>query len=403
MFLRALRGQQQKMRVCIDVSAAVHRRAGLGRYAQELTRALVAQGEHDYVVFYHQRGQAHLDPPIDTLPQLTTRLSVKPWRLWAMLAHFSGVPQDHKFQGVDIFHATEHLLPKLRRVRTVFTLHDLIFRFDPASHLPLNRIYLNLMMPRFLRAADAVVAVSECSKRDAVRLYGTPAEKIHVIPEGVDARFKPHTSRQVEQVRAKYQLPEQFVLCVGTIEPRKNLPILFEVLASRREQGLEIWPLVIAGKPGWLYEPIFQRVTELGLQDLVHFTGFFPDDDLPALCSAATLLAMPSRYEGFGLPVLEAMACGTPVVCSNTSSLPEVAGDAALLVPPDDVRGWGEAIARVLTDDALRAQMRERGLVQAARFTWEQAARQTADLYRRVAGHQNLTSLEQIYHNVNAV
>jgi glycosyltransferase involved in cell wall biosynthesis len=373
------------MRICIDVSAAVHRRAGLGRYAQELTRALVAQGEHDYVAFYHQRGQAHLDPPIDTLPQLTTRLSVKPWRLWAMLAHFSGVTQDRKFAGVDIFHATEHLLPKLRRIRTVFTLHDLIFRFDPASHLPLNRVYLNLMMPRFLRAANAVVAVSECSKRDAVRLYGIPAEKIHVIPEGVNARFKSSPPARVEHIRNTYHLPERFVLCVGTIEPRKNLPILFEVLASRREQGLEIWPLVIAGKPGWLYEPIFQRVTELGLQDLVHFTGFFPDDDLPALCSAATLLAMPSRYEGFGLPVLEAMACGTPVVCSNTSSLPEVAGDAALLVPPDDVHSWGEAIARVLTDDALRAQMRERGLAHAAHFTWEQAARQTADLYRRVA------------------
>jgi len=374
------------MRICIDVSAAVHRRAGLGRYAQELTRALVAQGEHDYVAFYHQRGQAHLDPPIDSLPQLSTRLSVRPWRLWAMLAHFSGVTQDGMFPAVDLFHATEHLLPRLRRIRTVFTLHDLIFRFDPASHLPLNRIYLNLMVPRFLRAADAVIAVSECSKRDAVRLYGIPAEKIHVIPEGVDARFKPNPPASVEHVRSTHHLPERFVLCVGTIEPRKNLPILFEALASRREQGLEIWPLVIAGKPGWLYEPIFQRVTELGLQNLVHFTGFFPDDDLPALCSAATLLAMPSRYEGFGLPVLEAMACGTPVVCSNTSSLPEVAGDAALLVPPDDVRGWGEAIARVLTDDALRAQMRERGLAHAARFSWELAARQTADLYRRVAG-----------------
>jgi glycosyltransferase involved in cell wall biosynthesis len=373
------------MRICIDVSAAVHRRAGLGRYAQELTRALVAQGEHDYVAFYHQRGQAHLDPPIDTLPKLTTRLSVKPWRLWAMLSHLSGVPQDSRFKGVDLFHATEHLLPRLSRIRTVFTLHDLIFRFDPASHLPLNRIYLNLMMPRFLRAADAVIAVSECSKRDAVRLYGIPGEKIHVIAEGVDARFKPSPPERVEHVRNTYHLPERFVLCLGTIEPRKNLPILFEMLASRREQGLEIWPLVIAGKPGWLYEPIFRHVTELGLQNLVHFTGFFPDADLPALCSAAALLAMPSRYEGFGLPVLEAMACGVPVVCSDTSSLPEVAGDAALLVPPDDVRGWGEAIAHVICDEVLHAQMRERGLAHAARFTWEQTARKTSDLYCRVA------------------
>jgi glycosyltransferase involved in cell wall biosynthesis len=376
------------MKICLDVSAAVHRRAGLGRYALELARALVAQGEHDYLAFYHQRGQAHLDPPIDSLPQLTTRLSVKPWRLTAMLAHFSGVPQDSLFPGADIFHATEHLLPRLRRIRSVFTLHDLIFRFDPGSHLPLNRIYLNTMMPRFLRAADAVIAVSECSKRDAVRLYGTPAEKIHVIPEGVDVRFKPMTRQQIDQVWAKYNLPERFVVCVGTIEPRKNYPLLFEVLAARREQGLDTWPLVIAGKSGWLYKPIFQRVTELGLQDLIRFTGFFPDDDLPALYNAATLLAMPSRYEGFGLPILEAMACGTPVICSSTSSLPEVAGEAALLAPPDDVRAWAEAIARVMSDDALRLQMRERGAAQAARFSWENAAWRTIEVYRQITSQK---------------
>jgi glycosyltransferase involved in cell wall biosynthesis len=376
------------MRVCIDVSAAVHHRAGLGRYAQELTRALVAQGEHEYIAFYHQRGQAHLEPPIDTLSQLTTRLSVKPWRLTTMLAHFSGSPQDRLFRGADVFHATEHLLPRLRRIRSVFTLHDLIFRFDPGSHLPLNRIYLNTMMPRFLRAADVVIAVSECSKRDAVRLYSTPAEKIHVIAEGVEARFSPAADSQLEAIRQKHHLPKRFVLCVGTIEPRKNLPTLFEAMASRRERGLELWPLVIAGKPGWLYEPILRRIAELNLQDWTHMTGFFPDEDLPALYSAATVLAMPSRYEGFGLPVLEAMACGTPVVCSDTSSLPEVAGDAALLVPPEDVQGWAEAISRLWADDALRAQMRERGLAQAARFTWENAARQTAEIYRHLADQQ---------------
>ena len=378
------------MRICLDVSAAVHRRAGLGRYTLELTRALVAQSEHDYVAFYHQRGQAHLDPPIDSLPQRTTQLSVKPWRLTTMLAHWFGVPQDALFPGVDLFHATEHLLPRLRRIRSVFTLHDLIFRFDPGSHLPLNRIYLNTMMPRFLRAADAVIAVSECSQRDAMRLYGTPADKVHVIPEGVDARFKPVASQQVAQVRDKFHLPEHFVLCVGTLEPRKNYSLLFEALATCREQGHSAWPLIIAGKPGWLYEPILQRIRDLGLQDLVRTTGFFPDEDLPALYNAATLLAMPSRYEGFGLPVLEAMACGTPVVCSNTSSLPEVAGEAALLVPPDDVRAWTQAIARVWNEGALRAQMRARGFAQASHFTWERAARLTSDLYVHIAGQSSL-------------
>jgi len=378
------------VRICLDVSAAVHRRAGLGRYTLELTRALVAQSEHDYVAFYHQRGQAHLDPPIDSLPQRTIQLSVKPWRLTTMLAHWFGVPQDALFPGVDLFHATEHLLPRLRRIRSVFTLHDLIYRFDPGSHLPLNRIYLNTMMPRFLRTADAVIAVSECSQRDAMRLYGTPADKVHVIPEGVDARFKPVASQQVAQVRDKFHLPEHFVLCVGTLEPRKNYSLLFEALAACREQGHSTWPLIIAGKPGWLYEPILQRISDLGLQDLVRTTGFFPDEDLPALYNAATLLAMPSRYEGFGLPVLEAMACGTPVVCSNTSSLPEVAGEAALLVPPDDVRAWTQAIARVWNEGALRAQMRARGFAQASHFTWERAARLTSDLYVHIAGQSSL-------------
>ncbi len=375
------------MKVCIDVSAAVHRRAGLGRYAQELTRALAAQGEHEYVAFYHQRGEAHLAPPIDRLPQITTRLSVKPWRLTTMLAHLTGIAQDAMFPGVDVFHATEHLLPRLCRIRSVFTLHDLIFRFDPGSHLPLNRIYLNLMMPRFLRAADAVLSVSECTRRDVIQLYGTPAEKIHVIPEGVDARFKPVADpARLDRVREKYRLPQRFVLFVSTIEPRKNLPVLFEALALRRQQGAGMWPLALVGKPGWLYEPILRRITDLNLQDWIYRTGFVDDEDLAVLYSAATLHVMPSRYEGFGLTVLEAMACGTPVVCSNTSSLPEVAGEAALLVPPDDMHGWAEAIARVWSDAALRAQMRARGLAQAARFTWENTARQTLEVYRRVAG-----------------
>jgi glycosyltransferase involved in cell wall biosynthesis len=241
------------------------------------------------------------------------------------------------------------------------------------------------MMPRFLSAADMIIAVSECTKRDAMRLYGTPADKIHVVPEGVDARFKrvTHPGR-LAHIRATYSLPERFVLCVGTIEPRKNLPVLFEALASRRERNLEMWDLAIVGKPGWLYEPTFRRVTELGLQDRVRFVGYVGDHDLPAIYSAASVLAMPSRYEGFGLPVLEAMACGTPVVCSNMSSLPEVAGGAALLVAPDDVQGWEEAITHVLNDGTLRAGMCERGLAQAARFTWEQAARQTSDLYRHI-------------------
>ena len=386
------------LKACIDVSAAVHRRAGLGRYAQELVKGLVdldrgavaaPAGEGtsplQLTAFYHQRGEAHLDPPIDQLPRITTRLSVRPWRLTTALAYFTGIGMDRMFGDADVFHATEHLLPRLRRVRSVFTLHDLIFQFDPDSHRPLNIAFLKTLMPRFLKAADAIIAVSECTKRDAVNLYGIPAEKIHVIYEGVDPKFTPITDpERLAHVRAKYHLPERFILHVGTIEPRKNLPLLFEVAAQTKQS------LVIAGKLGWLTGPILAKVKELGVEDRVAFTGFVADDDLPALISVATVLAMPSKYEGFGLPILEALACGVPVVASNTSSLPEVGGEAALYAKPNDVRAWIAIINRLMNEEALRAIQREKGLRQAAKFRWETMARETAEVYRLVARDKSL-------------
>jgi glycosyltransferase involved in cell wall biosynthesis len=368
------------MRVCIDVSAAVHRRAGLGRYAHELIAALVDQGAHDYTAFFHQRSPAaQLLPPIDRLPRLTTSLNARPWRLRTALAYFTGTGMDAMFPGIDVFHATEHLLPRLRRVRSVFTLHDLIFQFDPDSHRPLNIAFLRTMMPRFLRAADAIIAVSECSKRDAVRIYNVPPDKIHVIYEGVDPRFRPiDDPAQLDAVRRKYALPDQFILHVGTIEPRKNLPLLFDALSTLM---IDHCPLIIAGSKGWLYKPIYVRLSELGLHDRVQFTGFVPDEDLPALICAASVLVMPSKYEGFGLPVLEAMACGTPVIASSASSLPEVGGEAVLYAPPDNPSVWAEVLDHALSDQSLRASMREKGLRQAAKFRWDIAARQTAEIY----------------------
>jgi glycosyltransferase involved in cell wall biosynthesis len=371
------------LKVCLDVSAAVHRRAGLGRYAHELVKGLVDLDGCDITTFYHQRGEAHLDPPLDRLPRLTTRLSVRPWRLTTALAYFTNFGMDRMFGDIDLFHATEHLLPRLKKTRSVFTLHDLIFQFDPDSHKPLNIAFLKTLMPRFLKAADAIIAVSECSKHDAINLYGIPAGKIHVIYEGVDPKFTPVADPvRLAHVRAAYHLPERFILHVGTIEPRKNLPLLFEVVAQTKEH------LVVAGKLGWLTEPILAKVKELGIEDRVTFTGFIADDDLPALISAATVLAMPSKYEGFGLPVLEAMACGTPVIASNAASLPEVGGDAVLYAWPDDVRLWLQLFDLLMNDAELRASLRERGLRQAAKFQWERMARETLEVYKRIQANK---------------
>ncbi|NIN63988.1 MAG: glycosyltransferase [Anaerolineae bacterium] len=369
------------MRICIDTSPAVHRRAGLGRYALELTSALLAaDSDNEYVAFYHQRAEAQVDPPLDRLPQLTTNLSTKPWRMSALLGHLAHFPQDRLFPGIDLFHATDHLLPRLSRVKTVFTLHDLIFQFYPEMHKPLNRWFLTLMMPRFLRAADAVIAVSECTKKDAVHFYGIEEAKIHVVYEGVNPSFRPAPPETVGQMRRKYSLPDNFTLTVGTIEPRKNLTSLLEAYSALRQSGVES-KLVIAGKKGWLYEGFFRRLSELGLGDEVVLPGFVPDRDLPALYGAADLFVFPSFYEGFGLPVLEAMACGVPVVTSNTSSLPEVAGDAAVLIDPSSVDELVTAMRAVLENHELRAELRAKGLKQAARFSWEKAAKETLAVY----------------------
>ncbi len=369
------------MRICMDITPAVHRRAGLGRYAQELTAALLATDtENEYVAFYNRPSEAYVEPPLDRLPHLTTNLSAKPWRMSALVGHLAHVGQDRLFPGVDLFHATDHLLPRLTQVKSVFTLHDLVFRFYPHTHKPLNRWFLTLMMPRFLKAADAVIAVSRCTKRDVVRLYDLDEAKVKVIHEGVNPRFRRSSPGVISSVLHKYDLRERYILSVGTIEPRKNLTSLLEAYVAIRNQDSQL-KLVIVGKRGWLYEGFFRRLHELGLENEVIFPGFVPDEDLPALYSATDLFVFPSLYEGFGLPVLEALACGAPVVTSNTSSLPEVAGEAALLVDPNSVEALARGMRDVLDSRTLRDDLRARGPKQAAKFSWEKAARETLTIY----------------------
>jgi glycosyltransferase involved in cell wall biosynthesis len=368
------------MRICLNASPAVHHIAGLGRYTQELMTALLdVDSENEYVAFYNRPSEAQVDPPLDRLPHLTTNLATKPWRMSALVAHFARIPQNRLFPGIHLFHATDHLLPRLTNLKSVFTLHDLVFRFYPHTHKPLNRWFLTLMMPRFLRAADAVIAVSESSKRDAIQAYGIDEGKITVIYEGVSGQFRRATPEAITAVRGKYSLPDEFILSVATIEPRKNLTSLLEAYHALRDEAPP--GLVIVGKKGWLYSGFFDRLRELGLEHEVLFPGFVPDEDLPALYSAADLFVFPSLYEGFGLPVLEALACGTPVVASNAASLPEVAGEAALLVDPTSVSDLVRAVRDVLGSEELREDLKARGPRQAARFSWRKAARETLAVY----------------------
>jgi len=320
---------------------------------------------------------------LEHLPARTVALGYKPWRMLVWLGQLSRVGFDRLLPGAELFHAAEHLLLPLRSIPTVLTVHDLIFRHLPEHHKPLNRWYLNLTMPLYCRRADHIIAVSEHSKRDLISAYGIAAEKVTVVYEAAAPDFCPQLPQAVASVQSRYGLPERYLLFVGTIEPRKNLSRLLAAFESVHADGL-VDGLVVVGKRGWLYGDFFARLEESPVRDAVLLPGYVPDDDLPAFYAGAQALVLPSVYEGFGLPVLEAMACGTPAVASNASSIPEIGGDAALYFDPVDVGAIIDAIRRLLGDGGLREAMRERGLVQAARFSWQQAAAETRAVYDTV-------------------
>jgi glycosyltransferase involved in cell wall biosynthesis len=386
------------MRVFLDVPPLLQPSGGIVRYGKELAQAL-ALLTPDITV--QMAADFTSERKVGPVAFWQSKLARRACRLQVALTHWASLPEDRFFAGSDIFHATDHLLPHFSRLRSVFTLHDLSFLHFPRTHTALNRWYLTLMMPHFLKKADRIIAVSEATKKDAVRFCGVKEETVRVIHEGVSASFQPASAQAIIECRRKYRLPERFILFVGTIEPRKNLEALLdahELLKRRSCQGLEPegvtnrhrtspperMALVIAGPKGWLGSDCTRRLGDLQRQGDVTLLGLVDDDDLPALYSTAELFAYPSLYEGFGLPPLEAMACGTPVVCSRTSSLPEVVGDAALVVPPSDEEALASAIWEVLLNQELRQQMREQGLRQAALFSWDKAARETLSVYREL-------------------
>ncbi len=369
--------------IYLDISAAVHRRAGLGRYAESLTRALVAADPDRYGLFYNrERGVTPL-LGLAHVPTRTVALGYKPWRTLVWLGQLGRLNFDRLLPNAQLFHATEHLLLPLRSIPTIFTVHDLIFRRLPAHHKPLNRWYLNLTMPLYCRRATHVIAISECTRRDLVAAYDVPPEKITVVHEAADPVFRPATPEHVARVCARYDLPDRYLLFVGTIEPRKNLTRLLAAFETLLAEGLTD-RLVIVGRRGWLYGDFFARLGRSPARDAVIFPGYVPDADLPALYAGAQALAFPSLYEGFGLPVLEAMACGTAVACSDASSLPEIAGDAALLFDPDEIESIIDTLRRLLLDAALRADLRRRGFEQAGRFSWGRVADETRSVYDAV-------------------
>ncbi|MFQ3534986.1 MAG: glycosyltransferase family 1 protein [Aggregatilineales bacterium] len=371
------------MPIGIDYTPAYGQGGGIGRYVRELVAALAI---HDtaqaYQLFVAGAGKH------EQLPVLGANFHYRPTRLspltLARLWHRAYIPLPVEvFVGkVRLFHATDFVLPPtLPRTRTLLTVHDLSFARLPEAAAPRLRAYLEAVVPRSARRAEHILADSAATKADLVELYGIPETKITVLYSGVSPAFAPlHDLARQGAVRAKYGIGEApYVLSVGTVQPRKNYERLMQAFAGLPSRWADL-KLVIVGGRGWLEAPIHAQARALG--ERVVFTGFAAEADLPALYSGALCLALPSLYEGFGLPVLEGMACGIPVLTSNVSSLPEVAGDAALMVDPHSVEAIRAGLLRLLEEDtAARAARIARGCAQARRFTWAAAAQQLKTIY----------------------
>lgn len=365
------------MLIGIDASrATVARRTGTENYSLHLIRALLAEDtDHRFRLYFNQAPPPGLltgtvDWRVLPFPRLWThgRLS------WEMLR-----------DPPDLLFVPSHVLPLVHPVRSVVTVHDLGYHYYPEAHTLSQNLYLRWSTRHNAGSATRVVVDSEATRRDLASFYRVQEERVHVVYPGRDATMAPVTDPAlIESACARHGVTPPYLLYVGTLHPRKNLVRLVQAFASllRSEEfgatgsapGLQ---LVLAGQKGWLYEEIFAQVRKLDLVERVVFTGYLPEAELPALLSGALAFVFPSLYEGFGLPVLEAMACGVPVVCSNASSLPEVAGQAALMADPLDTEAWAQALSRVVVDEDLRRTLVGRGHDQVRRFSWTRTARET--------------------------
>jgi glycosyltransferase involved in cell wall biosynthesis len=366
--------------VILDARTATDHFPGIGRYVVNLASALSRIAPEARVSLLHDPTATATRLTLPDLPRVTC--SISPFSIRQQW----NVPRLLRQAQATLYHSPYYLMPYQPGVPTILTCYDLIPFIYPQYFSLSQRLIYHLAHILALGTARRVVAISRATQTDLTHFFRLDPQRVTVTPLAADTNYVPCQEGQIAAVRNKYVLPEKYVLYMGSNKPHKNLGRLIEAwkTANIKFQTLN-FKLVVAGHWDNRYPEAQQHVEKLGLNDRVIFIGPVQEADLPPLYSGAELFVFPSLYEGFGLPVLEAMACGTPVVCSNTSSMPEVAGDAAILVNPLDVGALAEAIGRTLANKDLRQNMREKGLAQAAKFSWERAARETLAVYDRAS------------------
>lgn len=371
------------MRVCYDFSAALAQDAGIGRYTRELALALHALADAPQLTLFHYRQPLQRMPASLTgAPRAGVPLGSRALRAWLLTGAAFPKAWNMAIESCDLFHGTDSLAPTINRP-SVINIHDLSTVFYPQHHTRLHRLYASVALPRMARRARAIITGSEAARQDIITHLRIAPGKVRAIHNGVNhALFYPRDQAESrQQVMQHLGIPSPYLLAVGTLEPRKNLITLLRALA---QLPADTPPLVLVGARGWGHSPLFDEVQRLGIASRVRFTGYVEDDLLPHLYSAALTFVYPSLYEGFGLPVLEALACGAPVITSNTSSLPEVAGSAAVLIDPHNATELAARLSQLLLDANSRAALSALGPAQAAPFTWQRTAQRTVEIYNSV-------------------
>ena len=372
------------VRVAIDVTTAVTQCAGVGRYTRELVRALVHLPDGPQLCPFFVAPRADL--PLDAGPApVGMRRRIRSWRMEMLLRHLLKRPAHGPWDGAQLYHAPDVVYPPTHRVPVVVTVHDLSYVVLPQYHTRLNGTYLRLLTPLATRHALLVIADSRSTGQDLVERLRVPEQKVRVIYPGVAGPFtRRPTPERVHEVRRRYQLADAFILSVGTLEPRKNLAGTLRAYRLLRGRLVAAPPLVLVGASGWGLDE--QRLVGTSEAGYVRRLGYVPDEDLAVLYASCSAFVYPSFYEGWGLPVAEAMALGAPTVTSNVSSLPEVAGDAALLVDPASPDAIAAALERILVDQGTAARLRADGPARARQFTAQAWATATMDVYREAVG-----------------
>jgi glycosyltransferase involved in cell wall biosynthesis len=371
------------MRIAFDGTTLTPGRTGVGYYTEHLLQHLAREVEStgdELVVISNQ--------PVDTQVPLPPHVRVHAGHRFPIRIGWMQLRAARALEALapDVAHFTNGMVPASTAVSTVVTIHDMSLRLYPECH-PVRRLLLNRpLMHVAIQRASAIVTVSHSTRRDLLRLHGLAPERVTVVHEAASPAFRPIGDRgRLNSIRAKYGLPDRFVLYVGTIEPRKNLARLIDAFAQARHRGIT-HDLVCVGPYGWSSRDLVGRIERLGLSSHVHFTGYVPFEDLPVIYNLGELFVFPSLYEGFGLPVVEAMASGTPVLTANTSSLVEIAGDGAETVDPTNTEALGAAIYGLLTDEPRRRDLAQRGWQRSRAFSWSQTAKDMLAVYQRAAG-----------------